>query len=213
MNTFFGDFKNTVKHWYIPLIMGILLIALGVYMFFVPVATYTSLVILFSVWFFTLGVMELFFAFQNQEHIKGWGWYLAGAILDVTVGTILISSPAIASVALPVFVAFTLMFRSFQGMGFAYDMQQSGIKNWGFLLFSSILTFIFSFLMFMNPVFAGISIVVLTAITLVFSGFSAVFLAFQLRKIQKFPGASDQLKAKIKALEEEYRNEMKDFDS
>ena len=67
--------------------------------------------------------------------------------------------------------------------------------------------------MFMNPVFAGISIVVLTAITLVFSGFSAVFLAFQLRKIQKFPGASDQLKAKIKALEEEYRNEMKDFDS
>ncbi len=66
MNTFFGDFKNTVKHWYIPLIMGILLIALGVYMFFVPMATYTSLVILFSVWFFTLGVMELFFAFHCQ---------------------------------------------------------------------------------------------------------------------------------------------------
>ena len=116
MNTILGNFRSTVKHWYIPLIMGILLIALGIYMFFVPAATFESLVILFSVWFFMLGVMELFFAFQNQQHIQGWGWYLAGAVLDVTVGMILMLSPGIARVALPIFVAFTLMFRSFQGL-------------------------------------------------------------------------------------------------
>ncbi len=209
MSTFFQQFRNTVKHWYVPLLIGILLIVLGLYMFSVPVETYFSLVTLFSIWFFILGVMEVFFALQNQSNLEGWGWYLVGAIIDLVIGCILIYSPVIASQTLPIFVGFSILFRAFQGIGFALDMKKFKNSNWLFLLLSSIVSVVFAFLILVNPIFAGFSIVIMTGMAFVFSGISAVVLSFQLRKFKDNPKISEEWKARIKALEDEYNEELK----
>ena len=95
--TFFKTIKNTVKHWYLPLIVGILLVIMGLYMFSIPQATYLSLVLFFSASFLVFGIMELVFAIQNKDNLDNWGWYLVGALLDLFVGIILFFQPQVAS--------------------------------------------------------------------------------------------------------------------
>ena len=81
--TFFKTIKNTVKYWYLPLIVGILLVIMGLYMYSIPQATYLSLVLFFSASFLVFGIMELVFAIQNKDNLDNWGWYLVGALLDL----------------------------------------------------------------------------------------------------------------------------------
>ena len=51
---------NSIKHWYVPLILGILFLVFGIYIFTVPLETYVTLSILFSISFITSGLFEIF---------------------------------------------------------------------------------------------------------------------------------------------------------
>ena len=207
--TFFKTIKNTVKHWYLPLIVGILLVIMGLYMFSIPQATYLSLVLFFSASFLVFGIMELVFAIQNKDNLDNWGWYLVGALIDLFVGIILFFQPQVAFVALPYFVGFSLMFRSVQGIGFAFDLKSYGVLQWGNLALISFLGLIGSVILILNPVLAGISLVVITAVAFIFSGISAIILAFNLKKLKNYPNKiSKELKDKIESLKNEYHNEL-----
>lgn len=178
-------------------------------MFSIPQATYLSLVLFFSASFLVFGIMELVFAIQNKDNLDNWGWYLVGALLDLFVGIILFFQPQVAFVALPYFVGFSLMFRSVQGIGFAFDLKSYGVLQWGNLALISFLGLIGSVILILNPVLAGISLVVITAVAFIFSGISAIILAFNLKKLKNYPNKiSKELKDKIESLKNEYHNEL-----
>jgi uncharacterized membrane protein HdeD (DUF308 family) len=86
---------------------------------------------------------------------------------------------------LPIYVGLTLLFRSISGMVTAYDMKQYGILDWGTLMVTAILGLIFSFILLWNPVFAGVSVVVWTAVAFVIIGAYTVYFSFKLRKLNK----------------------------
>jgi len=178
MKPFLKTIQKTVKHWYIPAIIGVLFIALGIYIYTTPIETYVTLTILFSLSFLFTGLIELAFATQNQKNMEGWGWYLIGGIFDTVIGFILLSNPDISAVMLPIFIGFTLLFRSMQGLGFAFEHKNYGSSNWGGLAFASILGLIFSFLLIFNPIFAEAYLVILTSLAFIFcrnfSGYSGI---------------------------------------
>lgn len=176
---------SSVKHWYIPLILGIVLIALGIYIFTVPLETYVTLSILFSVSFVTSGIFDIFFSIQNSKTLKGWGWYLVSGILSLVMGLYLMMYPGISISILPFVVGFTVMFRSFYLLGISFDLKDAGIPNWGNLTFTSILGIILSFLLLANPVFSGMSLVTLTAFAFIFVGISSVILSVNLKRVKK----------------------------
>lgn len=118
MATFLKTVRNTVKNWYIPAIIGVLFILLGGYLFSVPVATYLTLTIFFSLTFLFSGILEIVFSVQNKDELEGWGWYLTSGIFSLLIGIVLVSKPDVAATTLPFFIGFSLLFRSFQGLGF-----------------------------------------------------------------------------------------------
>lgn len=198
---------DDIKHWYIPLIIGIIFVIFGVYIFTVPVATYASLSFLFSLSLLTAGLMETFFAIQNHKTIKGWGWYLVDGLLSVIIGTYLLSYPLIAASILPFLVAFTMLFRSFQLLGFAFDLKDRKRMRWGNVAIASVLGIILSFMLLASPLFTGISIVVLTALSFIFIGIAAILLSLDLKKLKNAPDAlSAELKNKIQNLQHEVDN-------
>ena len=69
MAIFFKTIRNTIKHWYVPAIIGALFIVLGGYLFTVPESAYLSLVMLFSISFLASGIMEIFFSVQNKDEL------------------------------------------------------------------------------------------------------------------------------------------------
>jgi uncharacterized membrane protein HdeD (DUF308 family) len=210
MATFLKTVRNTVKYWYVPAIIGVLFIILGGYLFSIPEATYFSLVVLFSLSFLFSGILEIVFSIQNKDELEGWGWYLTSGIFSLLIGVALVAKPEVAATTLPFFIGFSLLFRSFQGLGFAFELKNYGVIKWGNLAILSILGIVFSFLLIANPIFTGISLVVMTALSFIFVGISAIVLAFQLKKLKTLPGKlRKELKDKIEDLKEEYYNEIK----
>ncbi|MCZ2247174.1 MAG: DUF308 domain-containing protein [Bacteroidia bacterium] len=210
MATFLKTVRNTVKYWYVPAIIGVLFIILGGYLFSIPEATYFLLVVLFSLSFLFSGILEIVFSIQNKDELEGWGWYLTSGIFSLLIGVALVAKPEVAATTLPFFIGFSLLFRSFQGLGFAFELKNYGVIKWGNLAILSILGIVFSFLLIANPIFTGISLVVMTALSFIFVGISAIVLAFQLKKLKTLPGKlRKELKDKIEDLKEEYYNEIK----
>lgn len=204
MTTILKTFTNSVKHWYLPLILGIIFIIFGIYVISTPVETYLTLSILFSISFIVSGLLDIFFSVQNSKALSGWGWYLVSGLLSLAIGIYLLAYPAISVSILPFVVGFALLFRSFQLLGFSFDLKDAQITNWGTLAIVSVLGIILSILLISDPVFSGISIVSLTAASFIFTGVASVILAFNLKKVKNYPEKmSKELKEKIQNLDKE----------
>lgn len=209
MATFLKTIKKTVKHWYVPAIIGVLLIVFGIYIFTTPLETYATLTMLFSLSFLFSGIAETFFSVQNRKIIEGWGWYLTGGIFNTVIGLMLLSRPEISAFTLPLVVGFTLMFRSIQGLGFSFELKNYGSLKWGNLAIASILGLVFSIILLFNPIFTGISLVVMTALAFIFSGITGIVLGFQLKKLKALPSKiRKELNEKIEVLKKEYYEEI-----
>lgn len=177
--------QAAVKNWWISLLIGILYVIAGIWVFQTPLTSYVSLSIIFSVFIFVSGISQIVFSVSNRNEMQGWGWYLASGILDLIIGILLITHPLMTMAILPFYVGFWLLFQGFMAIGLSFQFKSVGIPSWGWLLFLGTLTLIFSFLLLANPVFAGLSIVYMTAMAFVTAGIFRMFLAFDLKKMKK----------------------------
>jgi len=175
--------KNVTKHWYLSLILGILFICVGIWVFMTPVSSYLALSILFSVTIFISGIFEIIYSISNRKEMDNWGWVLTGGIIDLLFGLWLMSSPLLSIAILPFVVGFILMFRSMMAIGFAFDLKDFADSGWGWLLALGILCLLFSFVLLWNPVFAGLTVVILTGCAFITLGIYRIILSFKLKHL------------------------------
>jgi uncharacterized membrane protein HdeD (DUF308 family) len=204
MTTFIQTITRSIKHWYVPMIIGIILVAVGIWAFMVPLETYYTLSVLFSISFILIGLLDIFFSIRNHKILQGWGWHLVGGLLALAGGSILIINPGISFVILPFVAGFTLLFISFLLLGYSFEMKSFRILNWGNVAILSVLGVIFSFMLIVSPLFSGISLVVLTGVSFIITGVSSIVFSFDLKKIKAIPEKlSSELKNKLAALNKE----------
>lgn len=210
-NTFIKTVKNTVKHWYISLIIGVLFVISALYIFRTPLESYVSLSILFSSLFLVSGILEVIFSLSNRKEIDNWGWTLFAGILNTVIGGILLSNPGFTIVLLPIYVGFGLMFRSIQGMSSSFELKSYKVKGWWQLLVLGIIGLIFSVVMIFNPLLGGITIIYWTAGALLALGIFSIYYAFVLRKLKKYSKRiSSDLKDRYEAIQKEMHDQLHD---
>ena len=178
--------KSTVKHWYIPLVVGLLFIGLGLWTIFRPAESYLGLAILFTTAFIVGGLLEIIFAISNKDELDHWGWELANGILSFVIGVIMAMRPELSMVTLPFYVGFVVMFRSIMAISSSFELKKYGVMDWGNLMAIGILGLIFSFILLWNPMFAGLTIVVWTGLALLTIGGYAIYFSLKLKKLHKF---------------------------
>jgi len=204
-NSFLKTIRSSIKHWYIPLIIGILLILLGFYTISTPVTSFLALSMLFSWSFIVSGVLEIIFALQNKNEVDGWGWYLTGGILYVLFGILLMTNPLLSAGTLSFIVGFYALFRSFQLLSFSFDLKNYGSKSWGWITLFAVLGIVFSFILLWNPLFAGLSLVIWTGMAISTAGFAACVFAFQLKSLKSIPDKlPHEWKERYEKLKEEF---------
>lgn len=209
--SFFSSIRNAVKYWYIPLLVGILFVVISIVVFTSPLGSLLALSLLFALSFLFGGLSEVVFSIVNRDRLDNWGWSLAFGILTFIVGISLVSHPELSISALAFYIGFLLLFRSIASISFAMDIKKYGSKDWGGLLAFGILGAIVSFFLIWNPLFAGLSVVVLVALSFLFTGLFSILLAMQLRKLHKSSKEISQgLRDKILKLQEEIRSEWDD---
>jgi uncharacterized membrane protein HdeD (DUF308 family) len=186
------------------LIIGIILIAAGIYVLFVPIETYLTLSVLFSISFIIIGLLDIFFSIRNHKILQGWGWYLVSGLLTLSAGIILSIYPGISISLLPFVAGFTMLFLSISLLGFAVEMKNLGILNWGNAAIISVLGIIISFLLIVSPLISAISLVIITGSSFIITGISSIILSFNLRKVKKLPEKlNSELKKRIEEIQKE----------
>jgi uncharacterized membrane protein HdeD (DUF308 family) len=182
---FIKKVNSTVKHWYIPLIVGLLFIGLGLWTIFKPAESYLGLAILFTLTFIIGGLLEIVFAIMNKNELDHWGWELANGILSFVIGVIMAMRPELSMITLPFYVGFVILFRSIMAISNSIELKKYGVMDWGNLMVMGILGLIFSFILLWNPMFAGLTIVVWTGFAFITIGGYAVYFSLKLKKLHQ----------------------------
>ncbi len=211
-NQLLSEARETVKQWWVPLVVGILMLVSGIYTFIDPEQAYVALSILFSITFLMSGILEIVFAISNRKSMKGWGWTLALGILTTVLGVLLITHPEVTMASLPFYVGFMVMFTSFWSIGTALDLKDAGVMDWGTLMVLAVLGIIFSFILIWNPEFGGMAIVFWVGITLIVSSVVYIYNAFQMRKINKnWDNLSKEAKERYLKARQNFNDELKNI--
>lgn len=199
---------NAIKHWYIPMIIGLLFIIFWGYIFTVPLEAYMTLSILFSVSFIISWVLEIFFAIQNRKELDSWAWYLTAWVFGLIVWILLLINQETSMAILPFVVGFVLLLRSVQLMGIAFDLKKYKVIRWWNLAIIGVIGIVISILLILNPTFTGISLVVLTALGFIILWVALIVLSFDLKKVKK---VAKKVKEEIKEMIEEWKEYFDEY--
>lgn len=185
MRTLFDSMEQSVKHWWLSLILGILYVIAALCLLFAPISSYLALSIIFSVSMLVGGIVEIIFAASNRKRISSWGWYLAGGIVDLILGIYLVAYPLVSMEVIPFLVAFWLMFRGFTATGYSMDLKRYGTKEWGWYMAFGILAIICSLIILWQPAVGAFYIIYMLAFTFLITGLFRIMLSFELKNLHR----------------------------
>lgn len=181
-NTWIEDSKQAIRYWWLLLLVGILLLLAGVGTFLFPVRSYLGLSMLFGWVILLAGAMEVVLATSSRHLITGRGWMLAGGIIEIILGVILVLNIGLSASTLPIFLGFWLLMRAFATIGLGGDMRALQIGGSGWTLVTGILLLLCSLWILIQPSVGTAAVIIWVGISLLFAGAGACSLALQLRK-------------------------------
>lgn len=170
------------KHWWSPLILGILVLALGIVILIFPQASYLTMTLLFGIVIALSGIMYIGLSFSKE--IKGRGWLIVSGIVEIFLGIFLALSPAISALVIPIVLGFWLLFKGFTLIGMGYSLSSIKGSGWGWTIFSAILLILCGAIILLQPVFYGIEAVILwSGVSFIIGGCTLMNYAFKLKDL------------------------------
>ncbi|MBO8482966.1 MAG: DUF308 domain-containing protein [Bacteroidetes bacterium] len=178
---------RAVRHWWLGLIAGILLVAGGIAVFCNPVESYLTLSIMFGILMLVTGIVELVVACTSRNYFALRGYSVAGGILDLLLGILLCIYPQMTLVLLPIMLGVYMLYHSFMLIGFGGDLQALGVPGTGWAVTAGILLLLLSIFVLINPFSFGIgAVIVLTGVSLIVMGISFTAASLRLRNIHSY---------------------------
>lgn len=118
--------------------------------------------------------------------------------------------PGISILTLPIYVAFIVLFKSIMAISSSLELKKYGVLDWGNLMAIGLLGVIFSILLLWNPMFAGLSVVVWTALAFIVFGIFNIYFSIKLKKLKDVPEkVSSELKDKLHKVQSEIEHAIK----
>ena len=99
------------KYWWLIFCSGILFIGLSLWLLVATVSAYLSFTLLFSGGMIFAGVFEISFLISNYKRLNGWGWALAGGLMDFLLGTYLLNLPLLTMIVMPIVIGLWMVLR------------------------------------------------------------------------------------------------------
>lgn len=186
LNALIENSKQAIRYWWLLLLVGILLLLAGLLTFLFPARSYLGMSLLFGWVILLSGILEVVISTANRHFITGRGWMLAGGVIQIVLGVILVFNVGLSASMLPFFLGFWLLMRSFSTIGLGGDMRAMEISGSGWTIFTGVLLLLCSLGILFQPLGVGTAAVVIwVGITLLFAGVAACTLALQLRNAHR----------------------------
>jgi len=177
--------ESPVKHWYLPLLMGIVLIMLGIWIWMNPASSFIALAFLFGLTLLGTGIIEIVSAILERARLRGWVWKLTVGIINLLLGVFVTARPDITFVVLPVYVAFAVMLRAFSSIGWSLELREYGVSDWWAFLLTGVIGSLLALVLGLGPAFSSLPPVYFMAAAFILVGVFQIYLALVLRKLRK----------------------------
>lgn len=176
-----SSLRSPAASWWVYLLGGLVLFALGLYAFSNPVSAFLGLTIYFAAVILFNGVGNVVFALSNRSRLQGWGWLLALGVAEALFGLYLLSQPIVAASTLALFIGFWVLLRSGSTIANAFVLRRLHYRNWGWNLALGMLGLVLGFMVLTNPAIGALGATVWVAIALVVLGVALMVLGWRLR--------------------------------
>ena len=170
-------------YWWMPLIFGIIFIAAGVWILAAPTESFEKITKLIGVIILVSGTSGLFLNMINRRTIPGWGYQLAGGLIDMAIGLILIFSPAVLLKIITIFVAIWLIISSFMVIRRAIEFREGDREIWKWELILGLFLFVLAILLLLHPMILGLTIAIWTAAAFIVLGVFRISLTIRLKRL------------------------------
>lgn len=159
-------------------ILGVLMVAMGIWMCATPAASLVGLVIFMSIAVLIYGIYEIYlFCVKTTRS----GWVLAGGILSSLLGLWMLFSRNAQEamlIILPFVFAIWLLMSGVNRTVGSFTLKDLGSKNWGWVLALGILGIIAGFLLMFTPVVSALTLSIAVGLSFMFQGIAVACLAF-----------------------------------
>lgn len=170
------------RAWWIVVIVGILLVLSGFTYWLWPAAGFAVASQIFG-WLLVLtGIVQLCVA-SGPNHARQWGWWLAGGVLDLFIGFMLVRSVMLSESVLPYFLAFLFMYWGIEA--FINAGYSRGRKYWWLGLINGILLLVIGFFFLEAGYVSNMWMVsFLTSIAFIYWGFTVAIAGYSMRPVK-----------------------------
>ena len=177
------NFLGTSRYWWAVLLVGILLVLGGFAYWFWPAAGYAVASQIFGWLLILAGIVQLCVA-AGPNHAKGWGWWIAGGIIDMFIGFMLVRSIILSELVFPYFLAIIFIFWGIEAfMGAAAGRRA---KYWWLGIIKGIILCLIGFF-FLEAGFISDMLMVsfLTSIAFIYWGFTIAIASYEMKPVEK----------------------------
>ncbi|GFI12754.1 MAG: DUF308 domain-containing protein [Muribaculaceae bacterium] len=177
------NYLGQTRWWWAVLVVGILLVLGGFAYWFWPEAGYAVASQIFG-WLLVLaGVVQLCVA-AGPNRAAGWGWWIAGGVIDIFIGFMLVRSVILSEMVLPYFLAIIFIFwglEAFVGAGVGRRA-----RYWWLGIINGILLCIIGFF-FLEAGWVSDMLMVsfLTSVAFIYWGFTLAMASYEMRPVRK----------------------------
>lgn len=166
------------RYWWAVLLVGILLVIGGFTYWFFPEAGYAIASQIFGWLLILAGIVQLCVS-AGQNRPRGWGWWLAGGVIDIFIGFMLVRSIILSEMVFPYFLAFVFIFWGIEALIRACN--RSGKYWWLGIINGILLCLIGFFFMEAGWVQNMMMVPFLTSIAFIYWGFTVAMVSYEMR--------------------------------
>ncbi|MCM1450117.1 MAG: DUF308 domain-containing protein [Clostridiales bacterium] len=179
MKTHDFNYFGTSKNWWLLLIMGILLIIGGFAYWFWPAAGFAVASLLFGWLLIAFGIVQLCVS-AGRNRPRGWGWWLAGGVIDIFIGFMMVSNLFLAEAVVPYFLALIFAYGGIMAIARAFTGKH--YKGWWLYLVNGILLIAVAIFFALGGYMQELNMVsFLTALAFVYWGFIVCSMAYDIK--------------------------------
>lgn len=182
MKAFNTSYLGTTRAWWVVLVVGILMVISGFAYWFWPAAGYAVASQIFGWLLILAGVVQLCVA-TGPNRAAGWGWWLAGGVIDIFIGFMLVRSVILSEEVFPYFLAFLFIYWGVEALiGACYR----GGRYWWLGLINGIILSLIGF-MFLEAGWVSDMLMVsfITSIAFIYWGFTLAVGSYNMRPVDQ----------------------------
>lgn len=174
--------KSTKSNWWLLLLAGIIFLILGFKVMSHPAESILGLAFFIGWASLIAGIFQVGFSVSSKHIVQNWAWRMFNGIINIIIGIIFLSHPAITAEILPFFFGLWMIFIGISTFFNSFREQSLNISGGWFDMLLGIVIFFAGIWISFYPAEEAGMLVWMISLTLLFYGIYFVVISLQFSK-------------------------------